>query len=72
MKTLSISLLAAIVALQWNAGPPSLWTGALVFSTMGTHTHETTATGTVSVPTFTGASFDNRSAFMSVIACRVD
>lgn len=53
-------------------------------SGMATHQHSTTATGTVSQPTFTGtpgtvpaetftgAAFDNRSAYKKVIFCKKD
>jgi hypothetical protein len=38
-------------------------------SALGTHTHTVTATGTINTPVFTGNSFDNRSAFIRLIAC---
>ena len=39
-------------------------------SALGTHSHNTTATGIVAAPSFTGSSFDNRSAFVKVIFCK--
>ena len=63
--------------LSWPAGVPtfsgtSATTSAEVFtgSALATHTHTTTATGTNSAPVLTGTAFDNRSAFIKVIACR--
>jgi len=64
--------------LSWPAGVPS-WAG----DALGTHSHTLTATGTngtvsftpvgtVSAPVFTGAAFDNRSAFARVIFCQKD
>lgn len=41
-------------------------------SALGTHQHATTATGTVSQPTFTGDAGENRSAFLRVIFCSKD
>lgn len=38
-------------------------------SALGTHTHTTTATGTISQPTFTGSAFDNHPTFTRVIFC---
>lgn len=45
--------------------PAETFTG----SALATHTHATTATGTVSTPTFAGAAFDNRPAYVNVIFC---
>ena len=53
--------------IAWPANPPT-FTG----SALATHTHDTTATGTVAAPVFTGTQFDNRSAYIKVIFCRVD
>jgi hypothetical protein len=52
--------------IAWPAGVPT-------FSGTGlaTHTHSTTATGTVAAPTFTGTAFDNRPSFVRVIFSRV-
>jgi len=53
--------------IAWPAGVP-IFAG----SVLATHTHTTTATGSVSAPLFTGAQFDNRSAYIKVIFCRVN
>lgn len=73
-----------------KATAPNLTVTAQTFtgSALGTHTHTTTATGTVAwpagvptlasytpagsvaAPAFTGTQFDNRSAFVKVIACK--
>ena len=37
---------------------------------MGTQTHTTTATGSHSVPTYTGTPCDHRSAWITLIACQ--
>lgn len=67
--------------LSWSAGVPTIatYTPAGTINTptftgdvLGTHTHTITATGTNSVPAFTGASFDNRAAYTNVIFCVKD
>jgi hypothetical protein len=45
--------------------PAETFTG----SALATHTHTLTPSGTVSTPTFSGSSFDNRPAFVKVIFC---
>lgn len=67
---------------SWPAGVPtnsaliftgtSATTSAQVFTgtALGTHQHTVTATGTNSIPTFSGASQDNRPAFTRVIYCQ--
>jgi hypothetical protein len=54
-----------------SAGTPTGTIGAVTFTgtILGTHLHSVTATGTINTPVFTGASFDNRSAFTRVIVC---
>ena len=59
-----------------KATAPNLTVSAQTFtgSALATHQHAVTATGTIAwpagVPTFTGAQFDNRSAFVKWIACK--
>jgi hypothetical protein len=53
--------------IAWPIGVP-IFTGG----TLSNHTHTTTATGSVSAPLFTGTQFDNRSAYIKVIFCRVN
>lgn len=55
-----------------KATAPNLTVTAQVFSgsALATHQHTTTATGSINTPSFTGNSFDNRSAFVKVIFCK--
>lgn len=60
--------------ISWPMGVPTIAAGvftqpSFAGSALGTHTHSTTATGSVSAPSFTGNSADNRSAFVKVIFC---
>lgn len=65
--------------IAYPAGVPSFTgsssvTSAEVFtgSALGTHSHNTTATGTVSAPVFSGTAFDNRSSGLKGIFCAVN
>jgi hypothetical protein len=51
--------------IAWPAGVPTFAGTALA-----THQHTVTATGTIGTQTFTGAQFDNRSAWVKVIVCK--
>lgn len=55
-----------------KATAPNLTVPAETFSgsALATHTHTTTATGTINTPSFSGVQFDNRSSFTRVIFCK--
>lgn len=67
--------------IAWPTGVPTIGVftpagtiGSQTFtgSALSTHTHSVTATGSVSQPTFTGVSQENRPAFVKVIFCKAN